>query len=77
MGYQQTIKTEQQRYGEIYGDTKKRYEVPKHFKLAELSAKQREDAMRQFSLSQQPGNKEIDLDPLQRRHLKPQTVSIY
>lgn len=79
VGYQQTIKTDEQRYGEIYGDTKKRYDVPKHFKLAELSAKQREDALRAFSSSQQPGTntKEIDMDPWQRRHLKPQTVSIY
>ena len=55
VGYQQTIKTDEQRYGEIYGDTKKRYDVPKHFKLAELSAKQREDALRAFQQSQQSG----------------------
>lgn len=48
VGYQQTLKTDEQRYGEIYGDTKKRYDVPRHFKLAELSAKQREDALRAF-----------------------------
>ena len=46
VGYQQSVRTEEQRYGEIYGDTKKRYDVPNQFKLAELQAKQREEALR-------------------------------
>lgn len=74
VGYQQTINDvdADRRYGEIYGDTKKRYEVPQHFRLAELSAKQREDALRAFKQQQEgPLVKEIDMDPLQRRHLKP------
>lgn len=61
------------RYGAIYGDTKKTFEVPHHFKLSEIQAKQRSQAMQNFN----PGAPDVQLDPTQQRMLKPHTVSIY
>jgi hypothetical protein len=33
------------KYGGLYGETKKVYEIPRHFKLSELQQKQREEAL--------------------------------
>jgi hypothetical protein len=52
---------EQSRYGEIYGGTKKNYNPPQHFKLSELKAQQREEAMRQFRATGGIGG-EVELD---------------
>jgi hypothetical protein len=67
---------EQSRYGEIYGGTTKNYNPPRHFKLSELKAQQRDEAMRQFKATGGVGG-ELELDQAQQRGLRPQSVSIY
>ena len=67
-------------YGELAGDTKKKYEgVPATFKVSELAAKQKIEAamaMRQTTAGRGMSS-EPELDATQQRMLKPQTVSIY
>ena len=64
------------RYGQQYGETRTVYAVPTHFKLSEIQAKQREEAVKEVrDKGQQYGG--LRLDPTQLKHLKPETVSIY
>jgi len=64
------------RYGQQYGETKTVYSVPTHFKLSEIQANQREQAMKEVQdKGKQYGG--LRLDPAQLKHLKPETVSIY
>ena len=64
-------------YGQKYGDSKKMYTIPNHFKLAEIKQKQREEAMRQLTDQLKQKSQGPELDQKQQRLLKPQSITIY
>lgn len=65
------------RYGETAGDTKKNYDIPQHFKLSEIAARQKAEALALMRQQANPMQQSVQLDAAQQRCLKPQTVSIY